>query len=309
MMNESYKTADRVLQLEANNLDVEFNKMIDQTVDSMNLPLAANEIKILFKAYLLGHHLRNDTTLGRKIFGIRYCDTNSLGDSSSISLNRCKMVILATFNLILPYLSSKRRALERLLELVRTKGVKIEWLTWDNLSSTVTLMTTINFLVFLQSGKYLSLQERVLGISSIVSAQDRLSMRSVIKIQMELLYRGAIWKVLAEFLTIIVPHIYTQSLNTRISGALSYFTSSSTELSLIEKIRREENTTKCAICLQQPFNPHTIGCRHVFCYYCLNSRHLLTPKDGFSCPSCRYSTSDQSQVRRHLILGNPAMIQ
>lgn len=42
--------------------------------------------------------------------------------------------------------------------------------------------------------------------------------------------------------------------------------------------------TKCAYCDQRPTIPYHMGCRHVFCYYCLKGN--LLADELFECPSC-----------------------
>lgn len=50
-----------------------------------------------------------------------------------------------------------------------------------------------------------------------------------------------------------------------------------------EKPKFDINTT-CAYCDKRPTLPYHMGCRHVFCYYCLKGNLLADAQ--FECPSC-----------------------
>ncbi|CAB3243304.1 unnamed protein product [Arctia plantaginis] len=45
--------------------------------------------------------------------------------------------------------------------------------------------------------------------------------------------------------------------------------------------------TVCACCGNNPVLPHTMGCSHIFCYYCLSANKIADQE--FACPKCYYN--------------------
>ncbi|RWS24562.1 peroxisome biogenesis factor 2-like protein [Leptotrombidium deliense] len=60
--------------------------------------------------------------------------------------------------------------------------------------------------------------------------------------------------------------------------------------------RTKSDAIVCAICLNWPNNPFEIGCKHVFCYYCIASNFLSDTKHGFNCPQCLHHVSSLENI-------------
>uniref|UniRef100_A0A4W3GL17 Peroxisome biogenesis factor 2 n=1 Tax=Callorhinchus milii TaxID=7868 RepID=A0A4W3GL17_CALMI len=142
----------------------------------------------------------------------------------------------------------------------------------------------LNFLIFLQKGRFATFPERLLGIRAVFSRPQ-----GARQVGFEYMNRELLWHGFAEFLIFLVPLINTRKLKTTIS---SWFLP-------IDDHRENDGTLaihckECALCGEWPTMPHSIGCRHVFCYYCIKSNYLSDAY--FSCPKC------SSEVRNILPL-------
>ncbi|NXN09904.1 PEX2 factor, partial [Indicator maculatus] len=138
----------------------------------------------------------------------------------------------------------------------------------------VKLCGLLNFLVFLQQGKFATLTERVLGIRA-VFAQPQ-GMRQV---GFDYTNRELLWHGFAEFLIYLLPFINLQKIKLKVSSWCSPVTGlPSSEQAAAAQCR------ECSLCGEWPSLPHTIGCSHVFCYYCIKSNYLHDL--DFTCPKC-----------------------
>ncbi|NXT47579.1 PEX2 factor, partial [Pluvianellus socialis] len=132
----------------------------------------------------------------------------------------------------------------------------------------------LNFLIFLQKGTFATLTERVLGIRSVFCKQQ-----SVRQVGFEYMNRELLWHGFAEFLIYLLPFINVQKLKLKISSwCLPIAGLSNSENTLAAHCK------ECSLCGEWPTMPHTIGCPHVFCYYCIKSNYLLDMY--FTCPKC-----------------------
>lgn len=132
----------------------------------------------------------------------------------------------------------------------------------------------MNFLIFLQKGKFATLTERLLGIHSVFCKPQ--SMREV---GFEYMNRELLWHGFAEFLVFLLPLINIQKLKAKLSSWCIPLTSAAGSDSTLGCSGKE-----CALCGEWPTMPHTIGCEHVFCYYCVKSSFLFDMY--FTCPKC-----------------------
>ncbi|EDO33162.1 predicted protein, partial [Nematostella vectensis] len=115
----------------------------------------------------------------------------------------------------------------------------------------------INFLVFLQKGRYQSLLERLLGIHHVF--EQRQSLRQV---SFEFMTRELLWHGFAEFLFFLLPLINVHKLKNLI---MRQFTRPALPSSPNVKVAFHQ----CSICSEPPTAPHQGACEHVFCYYCI----------------------------------------
>ncbi|XP_042536638.1 peroxisome biogenesis factor 2 [Dipodomys spectabilis] len=132
----------------------------------------------------------------------------------------------------------------------------------------------INFLIFLQKGKFATLTERVLGIHSVFCKPQ-----SVREVGFEYMNRELLWHGFAEFLIFLLPLINIQKLKAKLSSWCIPLTGSPSSDSALATSGKE-----CSLCGEWPTMPHTLGCDHVFCYYCAKSSFLFDMY--FTCPKC-----------------------
>lgn len=132
----------------------------------------------------------------------------------------------------------------------------------------------INFLIFLQRGKFATLTERLLGIHSVFHKPQ-----SVREVGFEYMNRELLWHGFAEFLIFLLPLINVQKLRAKLSAWCVPLTGAPGSDSTLAASGRQ-----CSLCGEWPTMPHTIGCEHVFCYYCVKSSFLFDV--SFTCPKC-----------------------
>lgn len=297
-MDIDVRLANRVCQLEAQSLDGEFNSMIDRVLESLDIPIVAEETKLLLKLYTYVRQMESSSTTGMKVYNLSLFNSNSRNDNLLMDRpQRYKLILLATSNFILPYLLKRYEYLKRHINIKIINQLRLDWLTLENMTMLIKSLNVINFLTFLQEGKYSSLSDRILGIVPGVSVKDYYVNLSVNQVQMETMNRELILKSLAELLTAFIPYLNTYKLKNSIFKVLRPLTG---EIMIGNNPRTYP--LNCAICNKQPFNPHLIGCKHVFCYYCIHSNHLSDTSVGYLCPSCNFSTKDSTLVQRYKVL-------
>ncbi|NXX47880.1 PEX2 factor, partial [Tricholaema leucomelas] len=138
----------------------------------------------------------------------------------------------------------------------------------------VKLCGLLNFLVFLQQGRFATLTERVLGIRAVFSRPQ-----GVRQLGFDYMNRELLWHGFAEFLIYLLPFINFQKIKLKISSwCLPVAGHPSSEQAAAAQCR------ECSLCGEWPSLPHTIGCSHVFCYYCIKSNYLHDL--DFTCPKC-----------------------
>ncbi|KAI7792386.1 peroxisome biogenesis factor 2 [Triplophysa rosa] len=141
----------------------------------------------------------------------------------------------------------------------------------------------VNFLLFLQTGTFPTLTERLLRVQPVF-----IRPQGPRDVNFQFLNRELLWHGFAEFLIFLLPLINVWKLKVYVSTMFS---------PLNELRRRSEVTycTECAICREWPTMPHSIGCNHVFCYYCLKSHAIADI--SFTCPKCGADAATMEPVR------------
>ncbi|XP_005997477.1 peroxisome biogenesis factor 2 [Latimeria chalumnae] len=131
----------------------------------------------------------------------------------------------------------------------------------------------LNFLIFLQKGRFSTLTERLLGIRAVF-----LKPQGVRQVGFEYMNRELLWHGFAEFLIFLLPLINTRKLKASIFAWCLPLQDLRNDATLASQHK------ECTLCGEWPTMPHTIGCIHVFCYYCIKSNYLFDMY--FSCPRC-----------------------
>ncbi|XP_056378161.1 peroxisome biogenesis factor 2 [Hyla sarda] len=141
-------------------------------------------------------------------------------------------------------------------------------------SGLVKVFGLLNFLIFLQQGKFATLTERLLGIRSVFHKPQ-----GVRQVGFEYMNREILWHGFAEFLIFLLPLINTQKLKAKLFSWCKPVQG----LRLID-LSLAVICKECCLCGEWPTMPHTIGCTHVFCYYCIKSHYIADMY--FTCPKC-----------------------
>lgn len=293
-MTDTKQIAARVFRLESHLLDQELDGTIDGFVDQLEIPRYAEELKLILRLYLFGSYVGSSATAGMKVYHMNYCEVSHGGQGIP---ERQKLIALTALNLTASYIARRCQTVEKFLQNSIFKGLKLPWLNLGNLALSAKSLNVINFFIFLKDGMYLTLPERILGLVPSVSNENHFSNNQLNRMQADFMYREVVWKAIAEFLTTVIPLINMEQIKNRLSRITGMMPDLNYDMKLSEKIRRDP--TRCAICLKQPFNAYEIGCRHVFCYYCLQAKYSSDPSMGYVCLLCKYSTNDKSTVQRY----------
>lgn len=146
----------------------------------------------------------------------------------------------------------------------------------------------INLLVFLYKGSYPSFLERVFGLRHVSSDPD-----SVRKISYEYFTRELLWHGFAELLAFILPLInlqYFHSIVRKLVPSLSEENSEPSDDSGPTFVLQ----TTCVVCNSHPILPHSFGCQHLACYFCIHSSYSSDP--SFTCPLCGHQIENKVQI-------------
>lgn len=304
-MEDKLILADRVSQIESELLDQDFLKTLDGCIDNLEIFRWSDELKLVIK-YIVSYALLKDrTTTGKKVYNITYAElsqpptNNFLQNELIVEPRKYKLQLMTICDLIVPYVVNKlsRRSSSRVSDFVQK--LRLPWLTMDNLTLFVKMLNVINFLAFLRDGLQLKLVERALGLLPIVSSGKLSENILMNRYQMEIIFRENVWKAITEFLTFAIPFINIVRIKNRASSFLGFRQHYQAKVRLSDLILKSKADTTCGICNNQPFNPFIIGCKHVFCYYCLYSKYLLDPEEGFVCSTCNHHVHDDKLVTRY----------
>lgn len=140
------------------------------------------------------------------------------------------------------------------------------------ISSAGKVASLLNFMLFLQSGTFPTLTERLLGVRP-VFVRDQ----SAREINFHYMNRELLWHGFAEFLIFLLPLINVWKLKTCVSALFSVSDRA-------DRKSESDRHPECGICAEWPVMPHSIGCSHVFCYYCVKSH--MAADVFFTCPKC-----------------------
>ncbi|KAI0233033.1 hypothetical protein LSAT2_016690 [Lamellibrachia satsuma] len=143
------------------------------------------------------------------------------------------------------------------------------------------LAALVNFLIFLASGKYQFLIERLLHIRPVFPRPQ-----GVRQVGFDYVYQEMLWQGIAEFLFVVLPVINLHRVKNFLRQRL--FPRS------LEVEGSEPDNKTCAICGDWPCNPHQVGCCHVFCYYCIQSNYMADP--CYQCPKCGTSIENTEWI-------------
>ncbi|GFO34502.1 peroxisome biogenesis factor 2-like [Plakobranchus ocellatus] len=186
--------------------------------------------------------------------------------------------LYALLMIVCPWLKERISTLLAYLGLSHL-DLEVHW--WLSQAQTVIKVAAlINLFVFLRKGVYLSLVERLLGVRAFFPQRQGLR-----QVGFEYMTRELLWHGFSEFLFFLLPLINFQRIKNSVRRWLGprvnkEGSGSSGHL----KNRTRADLMACAVCEQWPILPREIGCRHVFCYYCISANVSADP--NFCCPQC-----------------------
>ncbi|XP_077480962.1 peroxisome biogenesis factor 2 [Stigmatopora argus] len=137
------------------------------------------------------------------------------------------------------------------------------------------LSSLVNFLVFLRKGHHPILAERIIGAQAVYSKHNVTR-----DITYQYMNRELLWHGFAEFLIFLLPLINTGKMKASI-----YSTVFGWDKSEVDAAQDSKGAWRlCMLCGDWPTLPHTVGCQHVFCYYCIKSHSIAS--NCINCPKC-----------------------
>ncbi|XP_066541420.1 peroxisome biogenesis factor 2 [Hoplias malabaricus] len=214
----------------------------------------------------------NSATVGQSLLNVRYRNALIPGQRFR-PMSRQQKLWFALLTVGSKWLSERSFTLFFLGRPVDA-GVQRARGTLALISSLAKAASLLNFLLFLQSGTFPTLTERLLGVQPVFKAPQ-----GPRDINFQYMNRELLWHGFAEFLIFLLPLVNTWRLKASISSLFS-LTDRTKDGSDAELSRHME----CAICGEWPTIPHSIGCTHVFCYYCIKSHTMADI--FFTCPKC-----------------------
>lgn len=142
-------------------------------------------------------------------------------------------------------------------------------------SSVAQLASLINFLVFLKKGHHPVLAERLVGARAVFSKPN-----VVRDLTYQYMNRELLWHGFSEFLIFLLPLVNTRKLKATVSSIVFGGGRADREGAM----EGQGVFKECGLCGEWPTMPHTAGCQHVFCYYCIKSHSIA--ESGLTCPKC-----------------------
>ncbi|KAL4635140.1 peroxisome biogenesis factor 2-like [Arapaima gigas] len=142
------------------------------------------------------------------------------------------------------------------------------------LSGLAKVASLLNFLHFLQWGRFPTLTERLLGIRAVFTRPP-----GPYDLGFQEATRELLWHGFAEFLIFLLPLFSMGRLRAILRTLLPWAEDKGDSIG-----PSSCRPTECALCGEWPTMPHTIGCEHIFCYYCVKSHAMA--EMCFSCPKC-----------------------
>ena len=230
---------------------------------------------------------KKSLSIGQSLLQLKYYDLSQKHRIEN-NLNFTQKYSFLFSEILFPYI---RQRLDFVTNKEKTKNI-IEII--ENVYKTLDL---INSLIFLYYGKYRSLWERLFRIG--IGLESPKQMANSSELYFEIMTRELLWNSFAEFLTFVLPLINFFRLKNTFNNFLRTFIYRSSNKIGSDVEQRDSSDLKiCQICNQWPIDGHEIGCRHVFCYYCLMSNFLSDQTNGFTCDQCFHKINSIECIKR-----------
>ncbi|XP_012995177.2 LOW QUALITY PROTEIN: peroxisome biogenesis factor 2 [Esox lucius] len=235
-------------------------------------------------------------TVGQSMMNLRYHDTRSLSRRYRAPSRR-QTLGLALLAVGPRWLTERSHGLLLALGLGVGGGQPADGGLWPALRRALSIVTgltqvanLINFLVFLRQGRHPTLTERILGVRAVFSRPQE-----VRQVAFQYMNRELLWHGFAEFLIFLLPLVSVRKIKTSVYSLLL-------PLGLAEEGAGGAGgggaLKECVLCGEWPTMPHSVGCGHVFCYYCIKSHSIA---DAYlTCPKCGAEVSELEPVKLQL---------
>ncbi|PVD36976.1 hypothetical protein C0Q70_03969 [Pomacea canaliculata] len=212
-----------------------------------------------------------NASLGQQLLGIRYGQTRGKDTGKWMSLNQ--KIWFAVISIGCPWLRERLSVFMNFSRLSNWEPQTEHIL--QLIETCLKVASVINFLIFLRRGVHLSITERLLGLRA--QFPERQAIRQV---SFEFMTRELLWHGFAELLAFILPLINLQ----RVKNTVLRWMAAKRQNWQSLDTRSPADLTACVVCGEWPVHPHHIGCRHVFCHFCVASNLKADP--DYSCPVC-----------------------
>lgn len=213
-------------------------------------------------------------TFGQNVFDLKYFDSDTL-----LPARMYKLCLLTLFSVSLPWFWE--RVIKRMLTNCPDRWTFQIFETSNNFEHKFVnlwkILSLINFCVFLQKSMFPTVAERILRIRPVHSTQQEIRLPQYDGISRELLWHG-----LSEFLGFTLPLI-------NIFRTKNYLQRVWFSLNENNRSKYRLKNDNCLICDDIPNFPHSMGCAHIFCYYCIAS--MLSADPYFTCMHCKISAN------------------
>jgi len=234
------------------------------------------------------------STVGQRILGLHYGQAGEGSSGSAIGVR--EKILYGLLVVLCPWL---RERLATLLHYMKLSGIvdEVEW--WLQKTETVLKVAAVfNLMVFLRQGVFLSLVERMLGVRTLLPRRQGLR-----QVGFEFMTRELLWHGFSEFLFFLLPLInFQRAKNTVMRWVKGHKVGGEGHLG--QRVKADLMT--CGVCGEWPVAPREVGCRHVFCYYCVMAHLKADPH--LCCPQCGHpvvSPANVQPVRTHI---NPGQV-
>ncbi|XP_054159876.1 peroxisome biogenesis factor 2-like [Oppia nitens] len=265
----------RVNQIDSKTLDNELIDIIESklfNIESDWFSSLRPEVMAVIKIYIwINTVQRTGVSIGQSLFQLKYYNLNS-DNNIRDNLNQYQRYGIILIQILFPWVKQRinRENMKNMLEKTENVYKSLDFL---------------NSLIFLYYGKYRSLWERLLRLGTgMQSVRQNWSSGGL---YLEIMNRELLWHTFAQLLTFVLPLINFYRLKNSYLNVIRRVFPSDVKTEESNAMKRKLDDLKtCIICNEWPINAHEIGCRHVFCYYCLMSRFLSDEIHGFSCDIC-----------------------
>ncbi|KAL0892046.1 hypothetical protein ABMA27_015268 [Loxostege sticticalis] len=263
----------RVTQLDAVQLDKQVEELLRQSLFQATkyfepgiLQPVLPEIDLIIRTWIFKYSVYNQkSTFGQKMLSLEY-------KKDYFSHN--KLYWYYGYTVGLRYL--KDRALYSLTSNTEVQSFLHKLETFQLIGD------ILNFLRFIQSGKNPLLIDFILGLEL---TAEKLTREDLTDFSWT---RELLWHNFIELIGTAISLMNIFGLKRKISNVLKYaWWRSHKNAAGSSKPAVMTLSTKCACCNSKPVLPHTMGCSHIFCYYCLMANK--TADQDFTCPECYYN--------------------